>query len=257
MKKAALQAHRGVSTDFPENTMSAFVGAYEQGYPIIELDPAVTKDGVIVILHDKTLSRTARTADGEKLEQEIFINEITYEEALSYDYGLWFDERFRGEKIPLLSQALQFAKEHDILIKIDNKFEHFSEQAIQKIFDTVKEIGARTGFTCTNLDLIRRIRKEIPDAQIHYDGVITEEILQELTTVVPNEQLVVWLPYESPITSWVRIAFVDEELAALVHKYATLGIWILQTQEQYDDAVTRFGADIIETTGGIKPADNS
>ena len=34
-----LQAHRGVSTDAPENTMAAFRMAVEQGYDIIEFDP--------------------------------------------------------------------------------------------------------------------------------------------------------------------------------------------------------------------------
>ena len=35
----ALQAHRGVSTDAPENTFAAYRAAVEQGYDIIELDP--------------------------------------------------------------------------------------------------------------------------------------------------------------------------------------------------------------------------
>ena len=36
MDDCKLQAHRGVSTDYPENTMPAFAGAVEQGYDIIE-----------------------------------------------------------------------------------------------------------------------------------------------------------------------------------------------------------------------------
>lgn len=46
-----LQAHRGVSTDAPENTMAAFREAVKQGYDTIEFDPKFTKDGVCVILH--------------------------------------------------------------------------------------------------------------------------------------------------------------------------------------------------------------
>ena len=64
MKNIKLQAHRGVSSDCPENTMAAFRCAALQGYDVIELDPDYTKDGKIVILHDKTLNRTARKADG-------------------------------------------------------------------------------------------------------------------------------------------------------------------------------------------------
>ena len=48
-----LQAHRGVSTDAPENTMAAFREAVRQGYEIIEFDPKFTKDNICVVLHDK------------------------------------------------------------------------------------------------------------------------------------------------------------------------------------------------------------
>ena len=59
-----LQAHRGVSAEFPENTMVAFQAAADQGYGLIELDPKYTADGQIVMLHDSYLKRTARDADG-------------------------------------------------------------------------------------------------------------------------------------------------------------------------------------------------
>ena len=59
-----LDAHRGVYSEYPENTMPAFKAAAEQGYEVIELDPAVTKDGVIVFVHDSTINRTGRRQDG-------------------------------------------------------------------------------------------------------------------------------------------------------------------------------------------------
>ena len=58
------QAHRGVGTEYPENTMPAFRAAVEQGYALIELDPCFTLDGQCAILHDRTLNRTCRTASG-------------------------------------------------------------------------------------------------------------------------------------------------------------------------------------------------
>ena len=94
------QAHRGVGTEFPENTMPAFEAAFAQGYEYIELDPAFTKDGKCVVLHDGTLNRTCRTADGKPLQTEIPISDITYEQALAYDAGIAKDLRFRGTKIP-------------------------------------------------------------------------------------------------------------------------------------------------------------
>ena len=100
MDKCQLQAHRGVSTDCPENTMAAFRAAVEQGYDIIELDPKFTADNRCVILHDRTLNRTGRLPDGSQLSEPVAIASLTYEEARGYDVGLWFGEEFRGERCP-------------------------------------------------------------------------------------------------------------------------------------------------------------
>ena len=94
------QAHKGVSTENPENTMPAFAAAVQQGYNIIELDTAVTKDLHVVLLHDNTINRTARHENGDHIADTVNIHDITYEEALRYDFGLWFSPKFKGTKTP-------------------------------------------------------------------------------------------------------------------------------------------------------------
>ena len=84
---AMLQAHRGVSTEYPENTMTAYLAAIEQGYEYIEIDPEVTKDGVPVLLHDANIGRTARNADGSIIENAPRISDIIWS-YLSWKYGL-------------------------------------------------------------------------------------------------------------------------------------------------------------------------
>lgn len=54
-----ITAHRGDQSAAPENTLSAFEAAIENGADYIELDVTETKDGVLVILHDDSLMRTA------------------------------------------------------------------------------------------------------------------------------------------------------------------------------------------------------
>ena len=97
-----LQAHKGVASECPENTMSAFLCAAAQGYDVIELDLEYTSDNKIVVLHDKTINRTARNPDGTAIEQKTNINEITYHEALMYDFGIGFSKKYQSttEKIP-------------------------------------------------------------------------------------------------------------------------------------------------------------
>ncbi len=257
MKEPLLQAHRGVSTEYPENTMRAFRGAVRQGYGVIELDPAVTADGELVILHDRTLNRTARLSDGTPLPEPVDIGQITLDEAQGYDVGLWLDRRFYGERIPLLADALALSREQDVLIKIDNKVQRFDESAREALVRIVRESGARVAFTCSEVGWARlwmeRLGAVSPKIEIHYDGVVTEDILRELTSFVPPERLCVWVPYRTSLNGWARVEFANDALCAMVKRYARLGLWILADYADYDDAVARFAPDIVETTGRIKP----
>lgn len=51
-------AHRGGAHEFEENTLAAFAACYEQGIRGFETDIRMTRDGVLVILHDDSLDRT-------------------------------------------------------------------------------------------------------------------------------------------------------------------------------------------------------
>jgi glycerophosphoryl diester phosphodiesterase len=51
-------AHRGLSAEFPENTLAAFQGASEVGFRAVEMDLRVTADGEVVVLHDAGIERT-------------------------------------------------------------------------------------------------------------------------------------------------------------------------------------------------------
>ncbi len=253
MVKPLLQAHRGVSTDYPENTMSAFVGAYYQGYKIIELDPAVTKDGKIVVLHDAAINRTGRNADGSPIEKEIRISDITYGDTLKYDFGIYKSNKFKGEKLPLLSHALDFARSKDILIKIDNKIENFSEAELDLLFKIIKISGARVGITCKSVEFAIAAADKIPEAEIHFDGEITEDNLDKLFSSIKKERLVIWLNYHALCQKRLADECAVKETLRLIKQCARLGIWILSDENEYDRAVGLFEPDIIETTGSLKP----
>lgn len=251
-----LQAHRGVSTDAPENTMSAFRAAMDQGYDWIELDPKFTKDNVCVVLHDRTLDRTARTPDGKKPPEGLSIADITYSEAMQYEYGSWFAPEFAGEKLPTLEEALLFAKSADIPVKIDNVIEYFSPEQTQILFSIIEKTGTQhlAGFTCTKVDYLSGVAARFPNITIHYDGHVDAEKLDAVCGAIKDNPLIVWLPYPSYLNSWCTAPQVSDELVALVRaKNAKLGLWILEEEAQLADACERFAPDVIETTGKIKP----
>ena len=78
------QAHRGVATEAPENTMAAYRLAVLQGYDVIELDPSFTKDGVCVLFHDKTLARTCRTDDGGSVSPDRLLSDTAFADLLTW-----------------------------------------------------------------------------------------------------------------------------------------------------------------------------
>jgi glycerophosphoryl diester phosphodiesterase len=60
--RPAVVAHRGASSELPENTLAAFEEAARVGADMVELDVRLTADGVPVVLHDPELGRAAARA---------------------------------------------------------------------------------------------------------------------------------------------------------------------------------------------------
>ena len=159
--KCKLQAHRGVSTDAPENTMAAFRLAVEQGYDIIEFDPKCTKDNVCVIFHDQTLNRKARLAGQSLGDKDVYISDMTFAELGDIDVGVWVDEKFCGEHIPTLSQSLDYMKSVDIEAKIDNIVQKFTPEQIEMVFNIIEKHGNdKVGLTCSELGLLKNLPRD-------------------------------------------------------------------------------------------------
>jgi len=115
--KKTLVAHRGASAYAPEHTLSAYKLAIEQGADFVEQDLAVTRDGVLICLHDASLERTTNVEElfpGRVSTQTIegrtrkawLANDFTLAEIKQLDAGSWFDKKFAGEKIPTFDEAI-------------------------------------------------------------------------------------------------------------------------------------------------------
>lgn len=236
----------------PEKTFPALFAALEEGYGIIELDVGVTKDTEFVLLHDKTLNRTARRADGSALEDEVKLCEVTYEEALQYDFGIWFAKKFKGVKIPRFADVLEFALENGIKLKIDNKYEAFSSEEKAAFYKLLAPFESVASLTCKSAGAIKEAAEIFKDMHFHYDGKVTEEILAELSEILPKERLTVWLPLKNKLTAWVKTDFATRELADVIKKHARLGVWILSSNKELREAQA-LGAEVVETNGSLKP----
>ncbi|MDW8131506.1 MAG: glycerophosphodiester phosphodiesterase family protein [Bryobacterales bacterium] len=117
-QRKVLIAHRGASAYAPENTLPAYRLAIEQGADYVEQDLQVTRDGVLVCLHDLSLERTTdaelvypergRDVGGEgKGVRSWPVADFTLEEIRRLDAGAWFGEKFRGTRIPTWQEAIE------------------------------------------------------------------------------------------------------------------------------------------------------
>ncbi|HEX5092203.1 MAG TPA: glycerophosphodiester phosphodiesterase [Burkholderiales bacterium] len=84
-----LQGHRGARGMAPENTLAAFATALTVGVDTLELDVGVTRDGVVVVCHDRRLNPdVARGPDGRWIEPPgPLLHSLSYEELSRYDVG--------------------------------------------------------------------------------------------------------------------------------------------------------------------------
>src|SRR5688500_20285021 len=89
--------HRGACALRPENTVSSCRAALRGGADGIELDLQLTRDGVPVVFHDRSLHKIGARGP---------IRAHTLAELRALDFGAWFDEAYRGEPIPTLTGVL-------------------------------------------------------------------------------------------------------------------------------------------------------
>lgn len=132
-------AHRGASAYAPENTMAAFEMALEMGADAIELDVQMSRDGYLVVVHDPVLERTT---DGQG-----FVKDYTLKELQRLDAGAWFNERFRGERIPTLADVFELVR-GKALLNVEFKLMPVRYPGIQEAL--LKLIGD-TGFPIDDL----------------------------------------------------------------------------------------------------------
>ncbi len=108
--------HRGASGYAPEHTIPAYDLALKMGADYIEQDLQLTKDGVLVVLHDETLDRTARPmAESAPGDCTGLVREKTLAQIKTCDVGTWFNQAYPqyaqpeyvGLRIPTLEEVFQ------------------------------------------------------------------------------------------------------------------------------------------------------
>ena len=193
-----IQGHRGARGLAPENTLPAFARALSLGVSTLELDCAVTRDGVVVISHDSALNPDiTRGSDGLWLDQTgPAIWTLTYAELQRYDVGRlkpgtayakrWPEQRpVDGTRIPRLADVFALVKKsgnESVRFNIETKISPLEpgqttgpEDFARKLIAAIRAGGMAQRATIQSFEwrTLAVVQKEAPEIATVYLTVIT------------------------------------------------------------------------------------
>ncbi len=154
-----ISAHRGFAAAAPENTLAALDRAWRAGATVAEIDVQVTRDGHVVLMHDRSVARTTNGSG--------FVTDLTLRELQALDAGTWFDRRFTGERVPTLADVLDWSGGRlGLLIELKN----YPRRELPLVEKAIAEIEAHraqdyvvlAGFDHVTLAEIHRLRPTWP-----------------------------------------------------------------------------------------------
>jgi glycerophosphoryl diester phosphodiesterase len=199
--------HRGAMSLAPENTMASFALAIECGANEIELDLQLSKDGVLVVMHDETVDRTTNGTG--------VVKDLTYEQLAELDAG-------SGERIPAFTEVI--AAIH-IPIQVELKDPDTVEPFAQLI-DDQPDLLPRLSPCSQNIDIMADVVERLPAAIAGYTTKIaSSEALEQAHSRGARRVLFGW-------------SGTTDALIARAHELGMhYGLWPVNTSEQLNRAV--------------------
>ena len=185
-----LQGHRGARALTPENTLPSFAQALGIGVTTLELDIAITKDGVLVVTHDRALNPDiTRGADGRFIDAPgPVVSSLSFAEVARYDvgrikpgsnYARQFAEQqaLDGTRIPRLTELFALVKKSGndkVRFAIETKLSPLAPQDTlapeafaRAVIAAIREAGLASrssvlSFDWRTLQVVQREAPEIP-----------------------------------------------------------------------------------------------
>jgi len=151
--------HRGASYDAPENTLAAINLGWQQNADAVEFDIWLSKDGEIVLFHDKD---TKRIGGVDKL-----VKDQTWAELQQLDVGAWKDAKFAGERMPRLKDALDtIPKGKRVFIEVK-----CGPEIVPKLVETMRATGrpsAELAVISFQDDVIAATKRAAPEYKAYW-----------------------------------------------------------------------------------------
>ena len=178
----SILAHRGCSSLAPENTLASFRAAKQYGASGVELDASLLGDNTVVVFHDEEVDRCT---NGTGLLQS-----FTLESIKKLDAGSWFSPQYKGEKVPILDEALTLLHELNLDLNLEIKSRAGQEKILTGEIKQLLENHAT--FTQDNLLLssfnytaLQYARKLLPHTNIAilYENELPDTWLQQARAI--------------------------------------------------------------------------
>ena len=168
-EKTFVWAHRGASAYAPENTLVAFQQAVAMGADGIELDVQMTKDGVLVVVHDETVDRVSG--------QSGWVKDFTYEKLKQLNVNKHFPD-FGIQYIPRLAEAYELLKPTGLSVNVELKTGVvFYPDIEQQVLALTQKYGMQervvySSFNHYSLQEIRRLQPDAVTGVLYADGMV-------------------------------------------------------------------------------------
>lgn len=207
-----LIAHRGASGYAPEHTPAAYRLAMDQHTDFVEPDLAVTKDNVLICLHDDSLARTTNIAEVYPDRAKALANDLTIAEIKKLDAGKWFKAEFAGQRVQTFQEAVDLVRTRPGIglypeLKSPELYKSRNVDQVKLFVDVIKKNGLekaeslrKTPVIIQSFDetAIRRVAAELPTIPrvllVERRGDVSDARLREIKTfatgVAPEKSLV-------------------------------------------------------------------
>lgn len=183
-------AHRGFSVMAPENTLVGFNAALQQGANSLEFDVQISADGIPVIFHDQELNRITGVSGK--------VSEKTVAQLKELDAGGWFAERFVGESIPTLEDAIATFQAVKDFLYFDVKPDHqWSDLEIQQLGNLLihNNLIHKSIMTSFNQEFLDQIRGYCPEITLGYFLIDFQQFEQQLQAAINQGNALLTIDY--------------------------------------------------------------
>jgi len=179
--------HRGAAGLAPENTLFAIDSGLSYHVNYIEIDVRETRDGQIIVMHDKTVDRTTNGTGA--------VDDLTYPEIAELDASQGF-KQYSVVKVPLLRDVLLRIKESTAKLLIEIKDPSLYPDILSKIEAILKETQTLDQVAIFSFDksILGKAKGMFPKVETGVFSISFEYTFQNVEYISPNWISVLYFP---------------------------------------------------------------